>query len=95
MTLLPNVLLTYTLPDDVVVRQALPPLGDLRCPTQRGRIQVAEDLETDFSRKDGKGVDADEVGELLGQQGELGEAAHGEEALEDEGPAGMRRGREI
>jgi hypothetical protein len=55
---------------------------------------MQEDLETEFVRKDCKGVYSDEISELLSEEGELGEAAHGEQALENKGTAGVGGGGE-
>lgn len=91
VALLANVLLTDTAPEDVVVCEVFPTLCDLGGPTERSRIEVAENLETDFSGEDGERVYANEMGKLLGEKGELGEATHGEETLENESTTGVRR----
>ena len=77
-------------PKDVVVGQAPPLAAHLSGPAERGRIEIAEDLERDFTRKDSERVDADQVSELLGEERQLGETAHGEEPMENEGAARMR-----
>ena len=89
-TFLPDMLFADATPEDVVVCEALPSPTYLRSAAEGSSVEVAEDLETDFARENGKRVDADEMGELLREQGELGEAAHGEETLEDECAAGVR-----
>lgn len=61
----------------------------MRGPTEGGCIEITEDLEQDFAGKDGEWVDPDQVGELFGKEGELGEAAHGEEPMEDERATGV------
>jgi hypothetical protein len=91
-TFLANVLFTDASPENVVVGECSPALGDLCSPAERCGIQMLKDLETEFVRKDNEGVYANEMSELLCEQGELGEAAHGQEALENETPAGMRGG---
>lgn len=90
MAFLANVLLTDTSPEDVVVCEVFPTLCDLGGTTERSRIEVAENLETDFSWEDGERVYANEMGKLLGEKRKLGEATHGEETLENESTAGMR-----
>jgi hypothetical protein len=42
-------------------------------------------------RKDGEGVDTNDVGELVGEERKLGEAAHGQQTLEYQSTARMRR----
>ena len=93
--LLADVLLADAPPENIVVREALPPPADLRGAAEGDGVEIAEDLEGDLARQGGEGVDADEEGELLGEEGELGEAAHGEDAAEDELAAGVGRGGEI
>lgn len=92
--LLANVLFTDASPENVVVGKCPPASGDLGSPAKRRGIEVEEDLETEFMRKDRKGVYSDEISELLCEEGELGEAAHGEKALENKGTAGVRGGGE-
>jgi hypothetical protein len=91
VALLANVLLTDTSPEDVVVCEVLPTLCDLGGATERSRVEVAENLETDFSGEDSERVYANEMGKLLGEKRKLGEATHGEETLENESTTGMRR----
>ena len=82
-------------PEDVVVCEALPSPTYLRSAAEGSSVKVAKDLQTDFARENGKRVDADEMGELLREQGELGEAAHCEEPVEYEGASGMGGGRKV
>jgi hypothetical protein len=85
------VLLADATPENVVVCEGTPTTRDLGCSAKRSSIEVHEDLEGDFTGKDGKGVDTDEMCEQLGEQGKLGETAHGEEALQNKRAARMRR----
>ena len=93
--LLPDVLLADAAPEDVIIGEALPQSADLGGAAEGGRVEIAENLKGDFVREDGEGVYPDQMRELLGEEGELGEAAHGEQAVEDEGPARVGRGREV
>lgn len=77
-------LLAYSFPKHIVIRKSLPLLRHLCRSTQGGSIEIAKDLQTDLPWQNIEWVDPDEVGELLGYQGELREAAHCEEALEDQ-----------
>ena len=88
-------LLANATPQDVVVRKVLPLASYLGGAAQGSGVEITEYFQTDLTGEDCKGIDADEMRELLGEQRELGEAAHGEEALEDEGPLGMRGGRKV
>lgn len=92
---LANMLLADFAPEDVVVSKAAPMFGDLGSPTKGCSVEVGKNLEGDFARKDGQGVYPDKVAELFCEQGELGEAAHCEYALEDELPPGVRGGGEV
>ena len=83
-------LLADLAPEDIVVGKAAPMFGDLGGTTEGYSVEVGKDLERDFAREDNERVDSDEVTELLCEKGELGEAAHGEQALEDELPSGVR-----
>lgn len=59
MTLLADMLLADSPPENVVVGEGAPTCTDLGCTAQRGRIDVGEDLERDFTRQNEEGVDAD------------------------------------
>jgi hypothetical protein len=95
VTLLPDVLFAYPAPEDVIVGEFSPLFADLGCATEGGCVEAAEDLEGDFTREYGKGIDANEMRELFGEERELREAAHGEDALKNQRTAWMRRRREI
>ena len=56
---------------------------------------MRKDLQANLARKDSKGIDTDHLVKLICQERELGEAAHGEETLEDECAAGVGRRREV
>lgn len=86
---LPNMLLTDFTPQDIVVSKAAPMFGYLGSTTKGCSVEVGKDLESDFAGEGGEGVYSDEVAELLCEEGELGEAAHCEYALEDELPPGV------
>ena len=58
-TLLTNMLLADTAPENVVVGETLPLPTDLCSATKGSRVEVAKDLERHLSREDGEGVDAD------------------------------------
>lgn len=82
-------------PEDVVVGEAPPLAAHLSGAAQGGCIEIAKNLEQNLARKDGEWVDADEVGELFGQEGELGETAHSEEPMKNEGATGMGGRRKV
>ena len=69
-----------------------PVSADLSSSAEGGGVKQGEVLEGYFAGKDDKGVYADEMAELFCEEGQLGEAAHGEDAAEDELPVGVRRG---
>lgn len=56
---------------------------------------MVEDLHGYLRREDDKRVDTDDIAELLGEEGKLGEAAHGEYAAENEFTTAMGRRGEI
>ena len=87
-------LFAYPAPEDVVVGEGAPASADLGSSAERGGVEQGEDLEGYFAGKDDKGVYADEMAELFCEEGQLGEAAHGEDAAEDELPVGVGRGGE-
>ncbi len=81
MTFLTDVLLTYVLPEHVVVREFRPVLADLGGATKGDRVEVPEDLEGDLAGKNRERVYSADILELLGEHGELGEATHSEDSL--------------
>jgi hypothetical protein len=95
VTSLSDVLLADASPEDIVVGQAAPSLGYLSSTAKGGGVQVLEYLERNFLRENDEGVDANQVGQLLCQKRQLRETAHGQQAMEDEGPSAVRRRREI
>jgi hypothetical protein len=78
VTSLANVLLTDASPEDIVIGQAAPPLGHLGSAAEGGSIQVLEYLERNFLWQDDKGVNANQMGQLLCEKRQLRETAHGE-----------------
>lgn len=71
-------------PQDIVVRKTLPLLADLSSAAERGSVEAGENSEGHFMGKNGKGIDSDNVGELVDEEGKLREAAHGQETLENQ-----------
>ena len=51
---------------------------------------MCQNLERDFAGQNDEGVDTDKVTKLFGEEGELGETAHGKDALKDKFSPGMR-----
>ena len=82
-------------PEDVVVGEGLPSLADLRGTAERCRIEIAEDLQRYLAWEHGEGIDADEMGELLAEERELGEAAHREKAVKNQSAARVWGRREV
>ena len=70
-------------PQYIVIRETPPLLADLSGPTEGSGIEVGEDPEGNFVGKEGEGIDPNDVGELVGEERELGETAHGQETLEN------------
>lgn len=89
-----NVLFAYFAPENVVICESTPSSTHLCCSTEGNGVEMCEDLEGYFAGENGEGVDADELAELFGEEGELREAAHGKDAPEDEFSSGVRRGGE-
>ncbi|KAI3485147.1 hypothetical protein L1887_51584 [Cichorium endivia] len=89
-----DVLLAHVAPEQIVVGQLLPRAAHLCGAAEADGVEVTEHLERDLAREEREGVDADGQRELRGEKRELAEAAHGEDALQDESSAGVRRGRE-
>lgn len=87
-------LFTDVSPEDVIVCEGTPVLRYLSCTAQGDGIKVSEDLEGDFAGEDGEWVNADKVCKLVGDEGELGETAHGKQALKNKGTSWMRGGAE-
>ena len=77
-------LLTHLMPHHIIIRQLTPLATHLRSLTQRCRIQIRKDFEAEFGGEGGEEIDLDEVADRGGDEGELGEAALGEDALEHE-----------
>jgi hypothetical protein len=75
-------LLAHLVPDHVVIGELSPSTADLGGLAEGCCVEVAEDLEAQFRRKCAEEVDLDEVADRRGDEGELGEAALGEDALE-------------
>jgi hypothetical protein len=90
-TPLTDMLLADPPPQYIVVCEASPLFTDLRGSTEGSGVEISEDSERDFMRKDGEGVDTNDVGELVGEERKLGEAAHGQQTLEYQSTARMRR----
>jgi hypothetical protein len=88
------VLLAHLVPDDVVVGKLSPPPAHLGGVAQRSRVKRAKDLEAQLSGECAEEVDLDEVADGRGDEGELGEAALGEDALQHEVAVSRGGGRE-
>lgn len=72
------------MPDDIIVGHFSPAATDLGGLAQRRGIEVAEDLEAELWRQSRHEVDFDQVADRGGDEGELREAALGEDALQHE-----------
>jgi hypothetical protein len=79
-------LFAYSSPENIVICQSFPLLAHLSGAAQGSGIQVSQNLQGDFPGQDGEWIDTNEVCELLGKQGKLRKATHGEDALKDECP---------
>lgn len=89
-----NVLCAHGPPEQVVVSQVAPPTADLRGAAKRDSVGKAEDLEADFARECGERIETGVGGELGLQDTQLRRTAHGQDAVQNEGAAGMRRAAE-
>ena len=87
-------LLAHLVPHHVIIGELSPPPADLGGVAERGGVEVAEDLEAQFGGQSAEEVDLDEVADGGGDEGELGEAALGEDALQHEIAVGGGGGRE-
>lgn len=85
-------LFAYSTPENVVICKTTPASAHLCCPAEGSGIKICKNLEGYFAGEDGEGVDANELTELFGEEGELREAAHRKDASEDELSSGVRRG---
>lgn len=72
-----------------------PLLADLSGPTEGSGVEVGKDSEGNFVGKNREGVNPNDVGELVGEERQLRETAHGQQTLEDQGTPGMGRSGEI
>jgi hypothetical protein len=78
-----NVLFTHLVPYNIVISKQSPSPTNLGGLAERRCVEIAEDLEPEFWRKKGEKVDVDHIPHLNGEEGELREAAGGEDALKD------------
>ena len=62
-------LLTHSVPHDIIVGELSPLPAHLGGLAERGGIEMAQDLETQFMGKGGKEVDLDEVSNGRGDKG--------------------------
>lgn len=92
MTLLADMLFAYSPPENVIVCETTPTSAHLCSSAEGSRVEICENLERYLAGQDGKGIDADELAELFGEEGELREAAHCKDAPEDKLSPGVWRG---
>ena len=91
MALLSDMLLADSAPKNIIVCELTPGPTDLSGATERDGVEIAKDFECHLAREDGERVEADEQVQLFGKRRELGEAAHREDAFEDDFAPWMRR----
>lgn len=87
-----DVLSTDIAPYNVIIGEDRPRPVDLGRTTKGKGVKITEYFETDFLWEDGEGVETDEGVKLLGEIGELAEATHCEDSLEDRGSSRVGRG---
>lgn len=78
-----NMLLAHPVPNHIVVSESPPALADLGSVAERCGVEVREDAKGDLWGEDGQEVDAEEWLKVVGEEGELGDTALGQEAAED------------
>ena len=76
-------------PKDIIICKAFPFLAYLSSPAERSGVEVGEDPEGDFVGENREGVYSNDIGELVDEQRELRETAHGQQTLEDQGTPRM------
>jgi hypothetical protein len=69
----------------------MPLSRDLGSSSEGDGIEIFEDPEGDLTGQDKEGVDTKELGNLVGEHGQLGGTTHGEDSLEDNSPPSVRR----
>ena len=74
-----NVLSTHPPPEEVIVSQGFPALGDLGGAAEGDGVEVPEDAHVDLAGEERERVDTDDLVERVGELGELGAADGGEE----------------
>jgi hypothetical protein len=70
------------MPHHIVIGKGPPSMGDLRSTAEGGSVEVAKDFERELGGKSGEEVDTDEFADTSRDEGQLGEAALRQDALQ-------------
>ena len=77
-------------PENIIIRQTPPLPAHLSGAAQGCGVEIAEDFQRDLTGKHHEGVYPDDMGQLFGKERQLREAAHRQEALQNECAPRMR-----
>jgi hypothetical protein len=82
------------MPHHVIISEGPPSVGHLCSTAEGGSVEVAEDFEGELRGKRGEEIDANEFTDTGGDEGQLGEAALSQDALQHQLTLLGRGGRE-